>query len=464
MEALTSVYRETASPGAAVKRPRNTQAVRITLYLTQFVIDMAALGLSFATADFLRHGAIGQTLDVSSLAIVLPLFAVVSFYNRVYTYESMMSVGASVGRVLVALGVALAIDLLVVFAIKDTHEISRSVFFAGSALAAVALIAGRLPILFYVRYVLRGKFMRRLLIIDDCPVEATPDFETLYASEIGIVPDVHNPIMLHNFSTRIAGADRVVVSCSPGKRENWSVYLKGVGCWGELLVPELHGIAPIHHEPHLGVIGIRVSAGPLDLRNRILKRLLDLAFTVPAIVLLTPIFVLCAVAIKLDSRGTVLFRQRRMGRGNRLFDVYKFRSMKSDLSDKDGNRSASRDDDRITRVGRLIRATSIDELPQLFNVLEGDMSLVGPRPHALGSLAGTQLFWQVDQRYWLRHAIKPGITGLAQVRGFRGATDHQDDLSNRLRSDLEYVADWTIVKDLAILARTALVLVHKNAY
>ena len=464
MEALTSVYRETVSPGAAVRKPRNTQAIRITLYLTQCAIDVLVLGVSFAVADFLRHGAVGRTVDVSSLAIVLPIFAIVSFYNRVYTYESMMSAGASVGRVLVALGVALAIDLLVVFAVKDTHQISRSVFFAGSALAAVALIAARVPILLYVRYVLRGRFMRRVLIIDDCPVEATPDFETLYAAELGIVPDVHNPIMLHNFSTWIAGADRVVVSCSPGKRENWSVYLKGVGCWGELLVPELHGIAPIHHEPHLGVIGIRVSAGPLDVRNRILKRLLDLAFTVPAIVLLTPIFVLCAVAIKLDSRGPVLFRQRRMGRGNRLFDVYKFRSMKTDLSDKDGNRSASRDDDRITRVGRLIRATSIDELPQLFNVLEGDMSLVGPRPHALGSLAGTQLFWQVDQRYWLRHAIKPGITGLAQVRGFRGATDHRDDLSNRLRSDLEYVADWTIVKDLAILIRTALVLVHKNAY
>jgi lipopolysaccharide/colanic/teichoic acid biosynthesis glycosyltransferase len=464
MEALTSVYRGSASHGVGSVRRRNTQSVRVTMYLAQACIDLLVLAASFGIADYIRHGEIGRSVDVASLTFLLPIFAVVSFYNRVYTYESMMSAGTSIGRVLVALGVALAIDLLVVFAVKDTHQLSRSVFFAGSALAAMTLVMGRLPLLWYVRRVLRGTFMRRVLIIDDCPIDAPPDFETLYAGEVGIVPDVHNPIMLHNFSTRIAGADRVVVSCSPEKRENWSVYLKGVGCWGELLVPELHGIAPIHHEPHLGLVGIRVSAGPLDIRNRILKRLLDLLFTVPAIVLLTPVFVLCAVAIKLDSRGPVLFRQRRMGRGNRLFDVYKFRSMKTDLSDKDGNRSASRDDDRITRVGRLIRATSIDELPQLFNVLEGDMSLVGPRPHALGSLAGTQLFWQVDQRYWLRHAIKPGITGLAQVRGYRGATDHQDDLSNRLRSDLEYVADWTIVKDLAILARTALVLVHKNAY
>lgn len=464
MEALTSAYRESSVRRNSSVKPRNTQAVRITIYLAQCFLDLLVLGISFALADLVRHGAIGRTVDATSLTVILPIFAVVAFYNRVYTYESMMSVGTSIGRALVAWGIALAIDLLVVFAIKDSSSVSRSVFFAGSALGAVLLVLGRLPLLLYVRHVLRGRFMRRVLVIDDCPIDPPDDFETLYVGELGIVPDVHNPIMLHNFSTRIAGADRVVVSCSPEKRENWSVYLKGVGCWGELLVPELHGIAPIHHEPHLGIVGIRVSAGPLDLRNRVLKRLLDLAFAVPAILVLTPIFVLCAVAIKLDSRGPVLFRQRRMGRGNRLFDVYKFRSMKTDLSDKDGNRSASRDDDRITRVGRLIRATSIDELPQLFNVLEGDMSLVGPRPHALGSLAGTQLFWQIDQRYWLRHAIKPGITGLAQVRGYRGATEHQDDLSNRLRSDLEYVADWTIVKDLAILGRTALVLVHKNAY
>src|SRR3546814_9616762 len=115
-----------------------------------------------------------------------------------------------------------------------------------------------------------------------------------------------------------------------------------------------------------------------------------------------------------------------MGRGNRIFRILKFRSMRVEATDANGARSASRDDDRITRVGKFIRATSIDELPQLINVLSGEMSLVGPRPHALGSTAGNELFWRVDRPYWHRHALKTGITGLAQIRGFRRATNTTD--------------------------------------
>ena len=160
----------------------------------------------------------------------------------------------------------------------------------------------------------------------------------------------------------------------------------------------------------------------------------------------------------------MFFTQRRMGRGNRFFNMYKFRSMTQTLCDTDGNVSASKDDKRITRVGKFIRSTSIDELPQLFNVLLGDMSLVGPRPHATGSLAGEKLFWEVDQRYWQRHSLKPGLSGLAQVRGFRGATDHEADLVNRLQSDLEYLEGWTIMRDIQILFLTLRVLVHDRAF
>jgi len=133
-------------------------------------------------------------------------------------------------------------------------------------------------------------------------------------------------------------------------------------------------------------------------------------------------------------------------------------------ADADGNRSASKDDDRITPIGRLIRRTSIDELPQLINVLKGDMSLVGPRPHALGSKAGDKLFWQVDRKYWQRHGLRPGITGLAQVRGYRGATDREADLTNRLKSDLEYIKDWSLWRDIKILFATLKVLVHDRAF
>ena len=441
-----------------------TQRTRLLFFAVQAIVDLLLLAIAFGAADLIRHGRLAGTIDQSSMMVILPLYAIGAFYLGLYSYEAAMSASRSIGRMTVALVIALGVDLLFWFAAKSGSDFSRMVFFVGAALSFTLLAAARFPAVWLVRHVLGERFMRRVLVIDRQPVDAPDGFEVLNAERIGLVPDIHNPIMLHNFSNLIADADRVVVSCPPERREQWAVYLKGVGCWGELLVPELHGVAPVQHESDSGLVGVRVSVGPLSIRNRILKRGLDLSLCVPTIVLLTPVLLLTAIAIRLDSPGPILFRQRRMGRGNRLFDVYKFRSMRTERTDHDGVRSASRNDDRITRVGRIIRATSIDELPQLFNVLEGDMSLVGPRPHALGSVAGTQLFWQVDQRYWLRHAVKPGITGLAQVRGHRGATDHEDDLINRLRSDLEYLSSWTIFRDVTILLRTALVLIHKNAF
>jgi polysaccharide biosynthesis protein PslA len=138
----------------------------------------------------------------------------------------------------------------------------------------------------------------------------------------------------------------------------------------------------------------------LGLRSRILKRGFDVAVASAALVVLAPLLVVVAVLIKLEDGGPVLFVQRRLGRGNQFFDMFKFRSMREEKLDPDGNRSTGRDDDRITRIGAFIRRTSIDELPQLFNVLSGDMAIVGPRPHAIGSQANNKYFWEVDRQYW----------------------------------------------------------------
>jgi lipopolysaccharide/colanic/teichoic acid biosynthesis glycosyltransferase len=245
---------------------------------------------------------------------------------------------------------------------------------------------------------------------------------------------------------------------------DWAMILKGANVDGEVLDDEV---------ARLGAQGARVtakhglllvSAGPLGLRERAIKRLFDVMFAGVAILALSPLMIAVAVAIKLQDGGPVFFTQRRMGRGNRFFNMYKFRSMTQSLCDRDGNQSASKDDQRITAVGRFIRRTSIDELPQLLNVLLGDMSVVGPRPHATGSLAGNKLFWEVDLRYWQRHSLKPGLSGLAQVRGYRGATDQESDLVNRLQSDLEYLEGWTILRDIQIVFLTLRVLVHDRAF
>jgi lipopolysaccharide/colanic/teichoic acid biosynthesis glycosyltransferase len=224
------------------------------------------------------------------------------------------------------------------------------------------------------------------------------------------------------------------------------------------------GALSVVRRDDVGLTTLLVATGPLGMRARVLKRGFDIVATLAALLVVAPVLALAALAIKLEDGGPVLFRQRRIGRRNGLFAIYKLRTMSVDGSDGDGHRSTNKGDARITRVGHFLRKTSIDELPQLLNVLKGDMSLVGPRAHAIGSLAGDKLFWEVDQRYWHRHSLRPGLTGLAQVRGLRGATDLESDLSSRLQADLEYLAGWTILRDIGILFATVRVLVHDRAF
>lgn len=147
-----------------------------------------------------------------------------------------------------------------------------------------------------------------------------------------------------------------------------------------------------------------------------------------------------------------------------MFRMFKFRSMRTDLLDHSASKLTTRNDSRVTRVGKFIRKTSLDELPQLLNVLRGDMSIVGPRPHATGALAGDALYWEVTSHYWSRHAVKPGLTGLAQVRGFRGNTETDTDLLNRVQADLAYLESWSIWRDITLVMQTFRVLVHRNAF
>ena len=190
------------------------------------------------------------------------------------------------------------------------------------------------------------------------------------------------------------------------------------------------------------------------------KRVLDVALSVTAILLCLPLFALITLAVRLDSAGPILFRQRRAGEGGKLFGIYKFRSMHV-LEDGTNVVQALKGDARITRVGRFLRASSLDELPQLFNVLSGEMSLVGPRPHAI---AHDEFYSARIANYRVRHLVKPGMTGWAQVHGARGATSELSDMQRRIDLDAWYVAHESIWIDLVILARTPLeVLRHRNA-
>jgi exopolysaccharide biosynthesis polyprenyl glycosylphosphotransferase len=182
--------------------------------------------------------------------------------------------------------------------------------------------------------------------------------------------------------------------------------------------------------------------------------------------LLLPLLMLIALAIKLDGPGPVLFKQRRHRLDNDEFEIYKFRTMKWQAAAlPEGLRQTSRRDARVTRVGRLLRASSLDELPQLLNVLQGDMSLVGPRPHATDMRTSDRLGSDIVAAYAHRHRVKPGITGWAQVHGSRGATDTADQLQRRVELDLYYIEHWSLWLDLKILVLTfGTVLKGTNAY
>ncbi|MPQ66302.1 MULTISPECIES: undecaprenyl-phosphate glucose phosphotransferase [Pseudomonas] len=234
-----------------------------------------------------------------------------------------------------------------------------------------------------------------------------------------------------------------------------------------LLVPDMVAFRHAHNRitEVANLPMFNASEVPLRGWSPMFKRLEDMVLSSLALILLSPIMLLTALAIKIDSPGPVLFRQKRYGYNNRLIEVFKFRSMHQHQSDANAETQTTRGDPRITRVGRFIRRTSLDELPQLFNVFIGSMSMVGPRPHATATKAAGILFEEAVKEYTSRHRVKPGITGLAQINGYRGETDTLEKIEKRVEFDLEYIENWSIWFDLYILFRTVpAVLMTREAF
>jgi Undecaprenyl-phosphate glucose phosphotransferase len=208
-------------------------------------------------------------------------------------------------------------------------------------------------------------------------------------------------------------------------------------------------------------LSVEIQRGPLSRAEQVSKRLVDIAGASLGLIILAPLMFLSAVAIKLDSRGPIFFRQRRNGFNTKQFSIFKFRTM-TVMEDGPTVVQAKRFDPRVTKVGRILRRSSIDELPQLLNVLIGDMSLVGPRPHAI---AHDDHYGDLLSQYAFRHHVKPGITGWAQVNGYRGETARVEQMKGRVDCDLWYINNWSLALDLKILVLTCLELTRRrNAY
>ncbi len=443
------------------------EMLRLRLKLALVVSDVTAVLAALALGSLFRFDTLVDHEVARNILIILPLFLLLSIgkggYSTAVLINYRKGVLIALGSVLAASAAALA--LLFFFRISDS--VSRAAFGIGVALAVLFLFAARIGFGIIAKQLANDRFTTEVVLVDGVD---TRDFElarnafVLNADCSHIAAGDVDPLLLDRIGHLLRRCDRVILACHPERRARWIELLRGLDVDVDLLVPEIDVFGPLrlrHHGPHAA---LGVGCKPLSLRHRILKRALDLAIAVSLMLPLLPLFVVVALAIRLDSPGPIIFRQQRVGRGNRIFSILKFRTMRAAEADSDGTLSTRRNDDRITAVGSILRKTSIDEIPQLFNVILGHMSIAGPRPHAMGSTAEDLLFWQIEPRYFERHAVKPGMTGLAQVRGFRGATARREDLSHRLNADLEYLSGWSIWRDLWIIGRTVGVCVQRNAF
>ena len=437
---------------------------RLQAYLALMVGDIVAIFGAFCLSGFLYLSAPGLVQAALLAQLLLPVFLTVGLYNGAYSLATLQSSQMGMLRAMSALALSAGAVVFIAYYTKSSAVFSRVMFTSGALLSAVLLCWMRLQMRAFIRWRCGTRIINELLIDDAGPRIDLPGALRANAAQLELVPALDNPTALNRIGTVLKSIDRVVVTCPPERRAAWARLLKGANIAGEVVddtVAELgaHGARIVGGHGFL-----RVSIGPLGMRARVTKRLFDTVTAGTALLLLSPVLLIVAAAILIEDGSPVLFVQRRVGRANRFFQMYKFRSMSVGRSDHEGRQSTERGDERITRVGAFIRRTSLDELPQLLNVLKGEMSIVGPRPHALGSQAGAKLFWEVDERYWERHALKPGLTGLAQIRGFRGATANEVDLTDRLEADLEYLDGWSLQRDIEIVFRTLGVLIHDQAY
>jgi polysaccharide biosynthesis protein PslA len=268
---------------------------------------------------------------------------------------------------------------------------------------------------------------------------------------------------------RAGGVDQVLIALPDINRARLDEILDELSAASldiSLIPREALILAPAYKVSFLGDIPLLTFwQRPFRDINTIIKRIEDLAVATSALILLAPLLFITALLIKLTSKGPILFVQPRYGFNNREFFVLKFRSMYTERQDLLGENRTRKQDDRVTPVGRIIRKLSIDELPQLWNVLRGDMSIVGPRPHAVHMKVGDLFYFDAVKGYAARHRVKPGITGLAQVRGLRGEIDTIERAKRRVELDTYYIDNWSLGLDLQIIFETAFKIVSdKNAY
>ncbi|MBL4733256.1 MAG: undecaprenyl-phosphate glucose phosphotransferase [Rhizobiaceae bacterium] len=418
-------------------------------------------------------------------------FLTVCFIQAMDGYQttSLRNLISQTSKVVTGFTVALMFVLLIAFFTKTAGEFSRVWFGAWFAMGIVFLVMFRIAVSVYVkRLSANGRLERRAVIVGggEPAAELIRSLEAQSGNDIRICgifddragdrspaivagyPKLGNVKELVEFG-RKARIDMLIVSLPLSAESRVLQLLKRLWVLPVDIRLSAHTnklrFRPRSYSYEGAVPFLDVFDKPIADWDAIMKRTFDLVFSVIALVLLSPVMIATALAIKWESKGPVFFRQKRYGFNNELVNVWKFRSMFHEMASADASIMVTKGDSRVTRVGKFIRKTSIDELPQLFNVLTGKLSLVGPRPHALNAHAETKLYDQVVDGYFARHKVKPGITGWAQINGWRGETDVDEKIIQRVNCDLYYIENWSLMLDFYILFITPIKLLNsENAY
>ncbi|MGE3261206.1 MAG: undecaprenyl-phosphate glucose phosphotransferase [Bacteriovoracia bacterium] len=410
------------------------------------------------------------------LPVVVLLWITVFSYFRMYSSTRITRRTAELGNVLRAHGVALAIFVILAWVLTE-YRFSRVVigYFAG--IAGVYLLLSRLVLRNVLRNLVTQGFRTRSVLMVGTGVSARAVVDRMrrmpelgfhvrgFLSADGMPdPSLTSPVLgrYDEIAAKLSGIDEIIVALPRAEAERQDEILRALGdaVQNVQLVPDLYEYivvgCTVEDFDALPVLALNES--PIDPVGAFWKRAFDFLLASAALIVLSPVFLFIALLVKLTSRGPIFYGQERMGMDGSTFQMWKFRSMKLDAEKETGAVWAKKDDDRRTPIGALLRSTSLDEIPQFWNVVRGNMSLVGPRPER------PEFVYQFRghvPRYMLRHKVKAGITGWAQINGWRGDTS----LEKRIECDLYYIRNWSLFFDVKILLLTAVRgFIHKNAY
>ena len=480
---------ETARQVAAQYRRDTMSPVMVSGVLR--IVELALLVLSGATL-FVYYVGLGTDLDWHYPVVIAgaSLLAVILLeITDCYQLAALMRPVSNMARIAIAWAGTLALFAVVGFFLKLADDFSRVWFGGWFVVGLVVLVGPRLVLAHMIkRWARNGRIERRAVIVGGGKaaealirsVEQQPYNDIRICGIFDDRDDRRSPPLVAGYPklgtiseliefARIARIDMLIVSLPLTAEARVLALLKKLWVLPVDIRLSAHSNQLQFRPRSYSYIGsvpmLDIFDKPINDWDSVAKRAFDVVFSLIGIVMLSPVMIATAIAIKLDSKGPVLFKQKRHGFNNEVVEVYKFRSMYTDQADPTAIRPVTKGDPRVTRVGRFIRKTSIDELPQFFNALFGSLSLVGPRPHAVAAQSHNLLYDEVVDGYFARHRVKPGVTGWAQINGWRGEMDTDEKVRMRTEYDLFYIENWSLWFDLKILFLTPIRLLNtENAY